>query len=122
MAGKNYQDLTAWQEAMNLVESIYKITKQFPKEEQYCLVTQIRRAAISVPSNIAEGQGRRAKKEFSYFLKIAHGSVREIETQLFIAKRLQYIDETVTRDVIEQAARVGRLVTGLINSLDDAAD
>ncbi len=119
MVGKNYQDLTTWQEAMSVVESIYKLTKQFPKEEQFCLVTQLRRAAISVPSNIAEGQGRRAKKEFSYFLKIAHGSVREIETQLIIARRLQYLDETATPDVMEQAARVGRLITGLINSMDD---
>jgi four helix bundle protein len=119
MAGKNYQDLTTWQEAMNLVESIYKLTKRFPKEEQFCLVTQLRRAAISVPSNIAEGQDRRAKKEFYHFLKIAHGSVREIETQLIIARRLQYLDETATREVMEQVALVGRLITGLMNSLND---
>ena len=104
---------------MNLVESIYKLTKQFPKEEQFCLVTQLRRAAISVPLNIAEGQGRRAKKEFHHFLKIAHGSIREIETQLIIARRLQYLDETATRDVMEQVALVGRLITGLMNSLKD---
>ena len=121
MSGKNYQDLTAWQEAMNLVELIYKLTKDFPREEQYCLITQLRRAAISIPSNIAEGQGRRAEKEFSYFLKIAHGSLREVETQILIAKRLGYLTEDTAQNVAEHSARVGRLITGLINSLENRA-
>jgi four helix bundle protein len=117
MPSRNYQDLTAWQEAMALVEVVYKVTRDFPKEEQFCLVAQIRRAAISIPSNIAEGQGRRAPKEFARFLQIAHGSLREVETQLLIAKRLEYLTKVSAAEIMERAGCVGRLITGLINSL-----
>ena len=117
MASRNYQDLTAWQEAMALVEQVYQVTRAFPKEEQFCLVTQIRRASISIPSNIAEGQGRRAVREFARFLHIAHGSLREVETQILIAQRLNYVDENTTAGIIEQTSRIGRLITGLIKSL-----
>jgi four helix bundle protein len=117
MSGKNYQDLIAWQEAMNLVESIYLVTKSFPKEEQFCLVTQIRRCAISVPSNIAEGQGRRTDPEFHHRLSIAHGSVRELETQARIARRLAFLDESGLETLMNSASEVGKLITGLAKSL-----
>ena len=117
MAGKNYQDLIVWQKAMDLVEMIYKVTKAFPKEEIYGLTSQIRRAAVSIPSNIAEGQGRTSLKEFQNFLSIAYGSLREVETQILIAQRIQYVNKEQTEIIINQAAEVGRLINGLSNSL-----
>ena len=117
MGGKNYRDLIAWQKAMDLVEMIYKATENFPKEEIYGLTAQIRRAAISIPSNIAEGQGRTSKKEFQNFLSIAHGSVREVETQVLIAQRLLYLPDDEVETVLKLAAEVGRLINGLLNSL-----
>ena len=80
MTGQDYRDLFAWQHAMNLVESVYRVTREWPKEEAYGLTNQIRRAAVSVPSNIAEGQGHNSAKEFLHFLGIANGSIREFET------------------------------------------
>ena len=78
MTVKNYQDLIGWQKAMDLVEVVYHLTKRFPSEELYGLTSQVRRAAVSVPSNIAEGQGRNSTNEFARFLSIAHGSLREV--------------------------------------------
>ena len=87
MASKNYRDLIAWHKAVDLVEELYKLTRDFPKEEAYALTSQMRRAAVSIPSNIAEGEGRRSGNEFGHFLSIAHGSLRELETQIMIARR-----------------------------------
>ena len=117
MAGRNYSDLIAWQKAMDLVEKIYKASRDFPREEQYGLTSQIRRAAVSVPSNIAEGQGRKSAKEFVHHLAIAHGSLREVETQLQIANRLKYIGQENLQDLMDMAAETGRLNNGLSNSL-----
>jgi four helix bundle protein len=116
MGGRNYQDLIAWQKAMDLVEAVYQTTKIFPKEEIYALTGQLRRAAVSIPSNIAEGQGRSSKKEFCNFLSIAHGSVREVETQIMIAERLHYISKEQVTAILELAAEVGRLLQGLMKS------
>jgi four helix bundle protein len=117
MGGRNYQDLIAWQKAMDLVEAVYQTTKIFPKEEIYALTGQLRRAAVSIPSNIAEGQGRSSKKEFCNFLSIAHGSVREVETQIMIAERLQYISKEQVTAILELAAEVGRLLQGLMKTI-----
>jgi four helix bundle protein len=117
MAVKNYSELIAWQKAMDLVATIYMVSKQFPNEEIYGLTSQVRRAAVSVPSNIAEGQGRRSTKEFLHHLSIAHGSLREVETQILIAERLSYIKHTEVTQLIELAGDVGRLINGLYNSL-----
>ncbi len=117
MASRNYQDLLAWQRAMDLVEGVYTATRSWPKEELYGLTSQIRRAVVSVPSNIAEGQGRDAPKEFHYFLRIAHGSLRELETQIFIAQRLDYLPGEMAEHLLNQASEVGRLVKGLSRSL-----
>lgn len=117
MSGKNYQDLIAWRKAMDLVKMIYKVTKDFPKEEVYGLTAQIRRAAVSIPSNIAEGQGRTSSKEFQNFLSIAHGSVREVETQILIAQHLNYLPTEQAQHILNQAGEVGRLIKGLWNSL-----
>ncbi len=117
MAGQNYRDLIAWQKAMDLTESVYRITAKMPPEELYGLTAQIRRASISVPANIAEGQGRRTKGEFLNQLSIAHGSVREIETHAMLAVRLRFLTPDEVHTVIELAAEVGRLINGRANSL-----
>jgi four helix bundle protein len=118
MAGKNYKDLIAWQKAMDLVEMVYKATGQFPKEELYGLSNQIRRAVVSIPSNIAEGQGRNSRNEFRRFLTISHGSLREVETQILIAERLHYLKQGQTEPLMNLSSEVGRLINGLCNSID----
>jgi four helix bundle protein len=118
MAGKNYSDLIAWQKAMDLVELIYKATSQFPREEIYGLTNQLRRAAVSVPSNIAEGQGRGSANDFRRFLAISYGSLREVETQILIAKRLHFLTEAQAGRVMNLAGEVGRRLNGLTNSLE----
>ena len=116
MVGANYQDLIVWQKAMDLVQAVYKITAGFPKEELYGLTSQLRRAAVSIPSNIAEGQGRRTTGDFQRFLAIAHGSLREVETQMLIAKRLNYLNNERTSHLMESTSEIGRLINGLPNS------
>ncbi len=118
MTGKNYQDLIAWQKAMDLVERVYRATASFPREEAYGLTSQTRRSAVSVPSNIAEGQGRRTTGEFVHQLSVAHGSLRELETQVLIAERLQYLKSDVAKQLMTAAGEVGRLITGLSNSFE----
>ena len=87
----SYKELIVWQKSLQLVKLIYNVTKQFPKDEQFGLTSQIRRAAVSIPSNIAEGYGRRSHKEYKQFYSIAYGSALEVDTQLIIAKELSYI-------------------------------
>jgi four helix bundle protein len=117
MGSQNYRDLVVWQKSMDLVEVIYRLTKKVPKEELYGLTSQLRRASISIPCNIAEGQGRTGKIEFIRFLRIAYGSLREVETQVLIAIRLEYIGQDILRPTLERTAEVGRLLNGLIKSL-----
>ena len=107
---KTHKDLNIWKISMNLVTLTYQITKNFPKEEQYGLTNQIRRSAISVPSNIAEGSARASQKELVYFLHIALGSLAELETQFIIAKNLEFI---TTND--EEA--INKTITSLIKML-----
>src|SRR5579864_8854135 len=95
--GKSYRDLVVWQKAMDLVTVVYRITAQFPREEMYGLTSQLRRAAVSIPSNIAEGQGRHGVPEFRHFLRQSCGSLMELETQVLIAERLGYISPSETR-------------------------
>ena len=118
MAGQNYRDLIAWQRAMDLVEAVYKASKGWPKEEQYGLTNQVRRAAVAVPSNIAEGQGRRSPGDFLRFLSIAHGSLREVETQVSIAGRLEFLNQAHVDALLDDAAEVGRLLQGLMRNLE----
>jgi four helix bundle protein len=117
MAVRNYQDLIAWQKAMEFAEQVYLITKNFPSDEKFGLTAQVRRAAVSVPSNIAEGQGRFSDQDFRRFLSTAHGSLREAETQLLLAKRLGYCTEETTTEALSLANEVGRLIQGLANKL-----
>jgi len=117
MKVKNYQELIVWQKAMDLVEDVYKASRNFPREEIYALTSQVRRAAVSIPSNIAEGQGRRTTSDFLRHLSIAYGSLREVETQILIAIRLRYLTQKNTEEVMKLAGEVGRLLNGLMNSL-----
>ena len=114
---KNYQDLIAWQKSMDLVEEVYRSSRDFPREEIYGLTGQIRRAAVSIPSNIAEGQGRRTTADFLRHLSIAYGSLREVETQILIDRRLNYITQARLEEVMDLAGEVGRLLNGLMASL-----
>src|SRR5271170_2026601 len=111
--GESYKDLIAWRKAMELVTDIYRATRAFPRDELYGLTNQLRRAAVSVPSNIAEGQARFSQKEFHHFLSIARGSLAEIETQLFLAKELGYLSVTKCAALIANADELGRILNGL---------
>jgi four helix bundle protein len=115
--GRSYKDLVAWRRAMELVGEIYRMTQGFPEKELYGLTSQLRRAAVSVPSNIAEGQGRLSKGEFHQFLGHARGSLMEVETQVLIAQDLGYLDKTSTEKLLGKAAELGRVLNGLLASL-----
>ena len=110
-----HYDLIAWQEAMNLVETVYRETERFPRREMFGLTAQIRRAAVSVPSNLAEGSARNSRKELHQFLGISCGSLAELQTQLQIAIRLKYLQPDA--QCVELATRVSKLVRGLRKSL-----
>ncbi len=118
MARKHHQ-LLAWQEAIKLTGLVYQLSRVFPKEEIYALSSQMRRAAISVPSNIAEGAGQTGRKEFLRFLSVARGSLCELETQLILAKNLGYVSDT--SDIDEQIERLFGLLGGLMNSIKERA-
>lgn len=118
-AVQSYQDLAAWQEARVLVRKVYQMTKSFPADERFGLVSQIRRCSVSVPSNIAEGYGRGSRNDYSRFLRIARGSLFEIETQLTLACDLGFVDNEVKTEVQEQIDRVARPLWGLIRSVDN---
>ncbi len=122
MTVQTFRDLIAWQKAIDLVCRVYRHTRDFPRDETYGLSNQLRRAAISIPSNIAEGQARHSTKEFLNFLSMAQGSLAEVETQLIIAFRLGYLDEQSASELGEMTAEVGRLLHGLRRSLTQTTD
>lgn len=113
---KSHADLTLWKESMNLVEKTYKIVKDFPKEELYGLTSQIKRSGISIPSNIAEGAGRKGTKEWIRFLYIAMGSLGELETQMLIAIRLEFVEND--DDYFKQIKYIRNMIHQLIKSLN----
>jgi four helix bundle protein len=117
MTVRHYSDLIAWQKAMDLVVLVYEATESFPPKERYGLTNQLRRAAVSVPSNIAEGQGRCSTRDFLRCLSIASGSLQELETQLIIARRLNYLEEVFRPGLFESTKEVACLLNGLRNSL-----
>jgi four helix bundle protein len=118
---RGYRDLRAWQHAMDLVTQIYRVTRTFPKDEVYGLVSQLRRAAVSIPSNLAEGHGRNSRNEFRQFIGQARGSLSEVETQLEIAKNLGYINAETLDALMNQAEAVGKMLTGLRSWSEKAA-
>jgi four helix bundle protein len=114
---KTFRDLLVWQKAMNLVTETYKVTRSFPKEEWYGLVQQIRRCAVSIPSNIAEGYGRKATNDYIRFLQISIGSLFELQTQLEISLNLEYIRKDAFVILFESTREVERMLVTLINKL-----
>ena len=115
--GMSYKDLIAWKKGMQLVGAIYDATDSFPQHEIYGLTSQLRRAAVSIPSNIAEGQAHYTNREFIRFLRHARGSLAEIETQVLISKDRGYLREEQVDALITQADELGRMLSGLINSM-----
>lgn len=116
---QSYRDLVVWKKAIDLVTEIYLCTQPFPRQETYGLISQLRRAAVSVPSNIAEGHARLSTGEFRQFLGHAWGSLVEIETQILIAERLKYLDSRGAIDVLRRTDEIGKMLNALIRSLSD---
>lgn len=119
MSVRDFRDLVAWQKAMDLVVLVYQGTASLPKEEIYGLTAQMRRAAVSIPSNIAEGHARRTTPDFLHFLSIARGSLKELETQVLIARRLDFINEKQESELTGLTAEVSRIISGLTRSLKE---
>jgi four helix bundle protein len=115
---QTYRDLIVWQKAMDLVVEVYKATESLPSDERFGLTNQLRRAAVSIPSNIAEGFGRGSQNEFQRFLSIARGSLFEVETQVQIAYRLSFLSEHEQIVLMRRADEVGRILRGLSKSVD----
>src|SRR3954453_16924790 len=113
---ESYRDLIVWQKAMTLVTHVYEVTEGFPRREMYGLTRQVREAAVSVPSNIAEGKGRQTKKDYLQFLYRARGSLHEVETQLEVGRNLGYLEESKFGALFNQAAETGRILNGLITN------
>ena len=111
-----YRDLKAWQQAMSMVQEVYRLTQAFPRQETYGLIIQLRRAAVSIASNIAEGKGRSSDKELLHFLSNAKGSLFEVETQIMIADGLGYLTRPQCEDFLSRSAEVGRLLNGLMKA------
>lgn len=114
---KTYRDLIIWQKSMDLVTEIYKITKTFPKDETYGLITQMRRCAVSIPSNISEGYGRNSSSDYIRFLRIAMGSLYELQTQLEISLNLKYLEANGFRKFYESSREVERMMSSMIRKI-----
>ncbi len=119
---RSYRELAAWQKAISLVTEIYKASQDFPKEEIFGLTSQIRRAAVSIPSNIAEGQGKLSRKEFIYFLGNSRASLMEVETQLIISQNLDYLGKDGLNSLLALSAELGKILNGLLSALKAKTD
>jgi len=113
-----HEKLDVWKKAIDFVVAVYKVTEGFPKEEKFGLTSQLRRAAVSIPANIAEGAGRKSSKEFAHFLSNSQGSASEVETELLIASKLSYIQEAKYLSLRSALDEIGRMITGLARHLD----
>jgi four helix bundle protein len=112
-----HEKLDVWKKSVDFVVNVYKATEQFPSDEKFGLTSQIRRASVSIPANIAEGAGRKSNKEFIHFLSIAQGSASEVSTEILIAHRLEYIDLERFTELNSDLDNIGRMITGLANHL-----
>lgn len=112
----NYQKMIVWQKAMNLTEAVYSVIWRLPLAEQFALSTQMRRSVISIPSNIAEGAGRNTDKDLRYFLTVARGSATELETQLIICKRLNYLHSDIVEPLLQLLDEIRRMLSVLIKN------
>ncbi len=117
MKTKHFRDLLVWQRSMKLAQEIYSLTQSFPRSETFGLTSQLRRSAISVPSNIAEGQGRLSDKSFAVFLGHARGSLFEMETQIELASSLGFVDGKQLDRLLKECAEIGRMINGLLSTL-----
>ena len=122
MAWKHYSEMIVWQKSMDLVEEVYRLVKLLPAEERYALSDQIRRAVVSIPANIAEGESRKTDKEFKYFLSIAKGSVSEVETLLLVCMRIKYLTVEQTNEGLLLCQEVRKMLTKLILNYTAIAD
>ena len=118
----SYRDLTVWQLAMQLTEDVYRITSTFPNKEIYALTNQLQRAAVSIPSNLAEGHARSSTKDYLRFISIAMGSLAELETQIELSKRLGYIDQSKLGEMLAKADELGRMLQSLRKALKSKLD
>jgi four helix bundle protein len=114
---RSHHQLDVWQRSVDFVVTIYRVTDAFPKEERFGLVSQLRRASVSIPANIAEGAARKSQKEFLHFLSNAQGSASEVETELIIADRLGFLDKNEKEKLFAELDDIGRMITGLGNHL-----
>ena len=114
----SYRDLVVWQEAMNLAEAAYRLTAQFPKDEAYGLTAQLRRSGASIPANIAEGYGRESTGAYIQHLRIAQGSLKEFETHLLLAERIDIADKAAFAPLLAKSDMIGKLLRGLIRSIE----
>ena len=118
MLYSDFKELKVWQKSIDLCQDIYLLTENFPKSETFGLVSQIRRSAVSIPSNIAEGQARHADKDFIRFLNIAYGSLAELETQIILSFKVGYSKEDVIEGLNAKIKEIGRMIMALINSIE----
>lgn len=119
---KSYQDLQVWQQAMDLAVECYKLTQRFPRAEIFGIVSQVRRSASSVPANIAEGHGREGRAHFVQFLRIAQGSLKELETHLLLSARVGFLQEKDSDPILRRCGDVGKMLRGLIRALEARTD
>jgi four helix bundle protein len=115
---RSYRDLKVWQQAMDLAEECYRLTRQFPRDELYGMISQVRRSSASVPANIAEGHGRNSRGEYIKFLRVAQGSLKELETHLILAARVRLISEGLIAQVLGRSEGLGKMLRALIRSLE----
>lgn len=114
---KSYQDLIVWQKSIKLVERIYNVTSEFPENEKFGITQQIRRSSVSVPSNIAEGWGRKTEGSFGYFLSVSRGSLYELETQLFISKNINLLNKKTFDELSKLTTEISKMINSLIKTL-----
>jgi len=114
---KNFKDLKIWQKSMELAKAVYQVTGAFPAKETYGIISQMRRSAVSVPSNIAEGFMRRYNKEYKQFLHIALGSLAELETQILLSEELGFLKKDINKDILADITELNKMVAGLIKCL-----
>ena len=119
MGMHNYRELKIWQRSTEFVVKIYEITEFFPKEEKFGLTSQLRRCAVSVPSNISEGAGRGSNRQFKQFLEVAMGSINETQTQIELGYRIKLIKKEIYEVVIDEALQIYKMILGFYNTLDD---
>lgn len=118
MSIQSYRDLRVWQEAMNLAEAVYRLTKRFPKGELFGLTSQMRRASVSIPANIAEGYGRESTGAYVQFLRVSQGSLKELETHALLAHRIGILTELDMNALLSSAETTGKMLRALIRSLE----